>query len=892
MSGPNIGAGMPGVSSSRFWETTSFFRCRQQILGQAANRRFPLKRRALRIEPLECRHLMDAAGLASLISPDWFATVAQDAGMEHANVATWTAENTVDKPSVDGLSDASSSNLYDWIVQFDTSAVASIASVAETASLLAGGNINFQVISGLGLVGMVLVRSSDATWQQVEDYLAQNSFVDAFELDAVRQFEVATSSNDPYAGNLWGMNKIDAKDAWGISTGSQSVVVAVIDTGVDYTHSDLAANIWRNSGEIAGNGVDDDGNGMVDDLYGYDFLNNDGDPMDDNGHGTHVSGTIAAVGNNGIGVVGLNWTTSIMALKFLGSNGQGYISDAIRAVNYATMERTVYGVNIRVMNNSWGGGGFSSAMQSAIQAANDAGILFVAAAGNSGSNNDLSPQYPANYAPANVISVAATNQYDQLAYFSCYGATTVDVAAPGMSIYSTLPGNRYGSYSGTSMATPHVAALAALAWAVDPTATVAEVRSAILNGAESVAALSGKVVTGGRINAFNTLQRMGQGDTPAPDPTPIDTPAYSNIGLYDAASSTFYLNSTNGVENINSVFQYSPAAGDWTAVTGDWNGNGQDTIGLYDAAKSRFYLRNSNDTGKASTAFSYGPAGCGWTPITGDWDGDGVDTIGLYNPATSTFYLKNSNAAGVADVTFVYGPAGKGWIPVVGDWNGDGRDTIGLYNPGTATFYLRDSNSCGFANSTFVYGPYSNEWKPVSGDWNGDGRDTIGLYNAATSTFYLRNNNTGGHADVTFAFGAANNGATPIVGAWFAAGTSSVSSVQDILEPTAAVDAVYLDRTFDRIANLIDEHLSSDSALLDHAGMEDGGLLTALDHSVRHGWSRAADPMTPSVTQRFGDRWTFDRQDGIDVEHASTESGSFDPVALDRVFELLGQMEF
>ena len=214
--------------------------------------------------------------------------------------------------------------------------------------------------------------------------------------------------------------------------------------------------------------------------------------MDDNGHGTHVSGTIAAVGNNSLGVAGVNWSASIMALKFMDSTGSGYLSDAIRAINYATMERTQYGVNVRVINASWGGGGFSAAMQTAIQAAGDAGILFVAAAGNSGTNNDVTAQYPANYTPANVISVAATDQNDQLASFSCYGATTVDLAAPGVSIYSTLPNNRYGYYSGTSMATPMVSGVAALAWAYDPKATVADIRNAILQGVDHVSSLAAR----------------------------------------------------------------------------------------------------------------------------------------------------------------------------------------------------------------------------------------------------------------------------------------------------------------------------------------------------------------------------------------------------------------
>ena len=278
------------------------------------------------------------------------------------------------------------------------------------------------------------------------------------------------------------MGAIDAPDAWNITTGSRSVVVAVLDTGIDYTHCDLAANIWTNPYENE--------DGFVGDAHGYNFVDNTGDAMDDNSHGTHVSGTIGAVANNGQGVAGVDWSVSLMDLKFLNSDGSGYLSDAIRAINYVTMMRTQYNVNVRVINNSWGGGEYSAAMDSAIRAAGNAGILFVAAAGNSASNNDTTPQYPANYTDPNVISVAAIDQNMNLASFSCYGVTTVDVAAPGVSIYSTVPGNRYAIYSGTSMATPFVSGVAALAWAADPNATVAEVRNAILDGVTKVAARS------------------------------------------------------------------------------------------------------------------------------------------------------------------------------------------------------------------------------------------------------------------------------------------------------------------------------------------------------------------------------------------------------------------
>lgn len=491
-------------------EIARFLNSQDWLFGASVADKPRVVKRRLNIEPLESRRMMDAAAAASLVNPLWFQNVAGASDPAHVGTANWSAESLGPSTVQSTAASTTSQDVYDWIVQFDTASLGNIASVAQTASLLVGGGAEFQVLEGLGLTGMVLVRSSGESLDAVEQWLGSNVNVASFERDAFDQIQSVPS--DPQYNQLWGMTSIDAPGAWNTTTGSSSVVVAVIDTGVDYNHRDLAANIWTNPGEIAGNGVDDDRNGFVDDIHGYDFANNDGNPMDDNGHGTHVSGTIAAVANNGQGVAGVNWSSSVMALKFLGSDGSGYLSDAIRAVNYATMMRTQYGVNVRVMNNSWGGGEYSAALESAIRASGNADILFVAAAGNDGTNNDANPQYPANYNPPNVISVAAVDQNDRLASFSCYGATTVDVAAPGVSIYSTTPGNRYAIYSGTSMATPFVTGVAALAWAADPTASVAEVRNAIIAGADRVASLSGKVASG-VLNARTTLALL---DQPAP----------------------------------------------------------------------------------------------------------------------------------------------------------------------------------------------------------------------------------------------------------------------------------------------------------------------------------------------------------------------------------------
>ncbi|MBB5040468.1 Ig-like domain-containing protein [Prosthecobacter dejongeii] len=311
--------------------------------------------------------------------------------------------------------------------------------------------------------------------------------------------------DDTSFASLWGMHNtgqtggvldadIDAPEAWDITTGSKDVLVAVIDTGLDRNHPDLATNVWKNPGEIPGNFVDDDGNGFVDDVYGWDFFSNDNNSMDEDGHGTHCAGTIGAVGNNRAGVVGVCWQVSLVGLRFLGPGG-GSTSDAIECVNYATA------LGVDLTSNSWGGGGFSSLLKQAIDDAGADQILFVAAAGNDGTDNDADAHYPANYTSENVIAVASTTASDIYSSFSNFGLTTVDVAAPGSSIYSTVPGPSFATLSGTSMATPHVSGALALAKSIAPMVSAAELKNKLLHTVDTVPALAGRTVSGGRLNA-------------------------------------------------------------------------------------------------------------------------------------------------------------------------------------------------------------------------------------------------------------------------------------------------------------------------------------------------------------------------------------------------------
>ncbi len=350
--------------------------------------------------------------------------------------------------------------------------------------------------------------------------LAASPIVEYAEPDHIANLHA--NPNDTYYSLLYGMNNtgqtigsvvgvanadIDANLAWDITTGSSSVVVGMCDSGIRKTHEDLAANIWTNPGEIAGNNVDDDGNGRVDDTWGWDFYNNDKDPTDDNGHGTHTSGTVGAVGNNAKGVAGVCWTVRLAGLKIGSRTGSISLSAAIASVDYCV------GKGIKVANHSWGGPSFNTTLNNAITNARNAGHMLVCSAGNGGSdgvgdNNDAVAQYPSNYSQDNIISVAAIDNRNLLASFSNYGVTTVDIGAPGVNTASCgrQSNSNYVYMSGTSMAAPHVTGVCALVWARNPTWTYAQVRSRVLTTAKPVTALTGKCATGGCVNANNAVQ--------------------------------------------------------------------------------------------------------------------------------------------------------------------------------------------------------------------------------------------------------------------------------------------------------------------------------------------------------------------------------------------------
>ncbi|MDQ3181684.1 MAG: S8 family serine peptidase [Acidobacteriota bacterium] len=384
------------------------------------------------------------------------------------------------------------------------------------------GTADAPIVETNNRIGATVVEEfSDLGWQRVKLPAslsvgkAISQYKNFAEVEAAQPnfiYQLAATPNDTSFGSLYGMQKISAPTAWDLSTGSANVVVANIDTGVRYTHPDLAANMWRNGGETQNNGIDDDGNGFIDDYYGYDFFSNDSDPLDENGHGTHTAGTIGAVGNNNLGVVGVNWNVRLMTIKIYDAAGNSTSAILINAYNYVRLMKN-RGVNIRVTNNSYGGCAeacdYDQATKDALDALGNADVLQVFAAGNNGRNIETTPFYPASYTSPSILAVAASDQNDNRASFSNFGTTSVDVAAPGVGILSTiLSAGNYGTSSGTSMASPHTAGSAALLAAYNPNLSAASLKATLMNTVDQLPQWNNVVKTGGRVNVANALQNQ------------------------------------------------------------------------------------------------------------------------------------------------------------------------------------------------------------------------------------------------------------------------------------------------------------------------------------------------------------------------------------------------
>jgi thermitase len=418
--------------------------------------------------------------------------------------------------------------------------------------------------------------------------LSQNDLVEFAEPNYI--YRISRLPNDPDLGKLWGIKNsgqvdknlvagpgtagidVDAERAWDLTQGSDEVVVAVIDTGIDYNHPDLRENMWKNQAELNGTaGVDDDGNGFVDDIYGYDFTtgNGDADPMDDHSHGTHCAGTIGARGDDGAGIVGVAWKVKLMPVKFLSASGGGTLEGAVKSIDYATK------MGVDVMSNSWGGGGFSQALKESIERAHAAGIVFTAAAGNSSSNNDSSPNYPSNYEVPNVIAVAALDNRGQLASFSSYGRRTVHVAAPGVNVYSSVLNNRYAHYSGTSMATPHVSGVVALLKAHEPTLTNVQIKERLIRTARALSGIQGKTQSG-LVSAYMALtNQVAPPDPNDPANWASQTVAISSAHPYTKDTNQVFEVSVQGAREISLYFSRLDTE------------RGYDKVTLFDAAGTK-----------------------------------------------------------------------------------------------------------------------------------------------------------------------------------------------------------------------------------------------------------------------------------------------------------------
>jgi subtilisin family serine protease len=566
----------------------------------------------------------------------------------------------------------------------------------------------------------------------------------------IRRIIAPQPPNDPFwvAGLLWGMEKIQAGPTWnGFTTGDSSIVIADFDTGVDYTHPDLAANMWHNPAEIAGNGADDDNNGYVDDVFGIDVINaNEApggpeDPMDDQGHGTHVAGTLAGVGNNGTGVTGVTWNSKILACKFIDANGEGTDADAIACFDYivALKQR---GVNIRVSNNSWGStDGPAPALQSAIDAAGAAGILNVFSAGNDGNDNDVISHYPSGLPSPSILSVAASDESDGRASFSNFGATSVDLAAPGSSIISTYPSAGYTISSGTSMAAPHVSGAAALLAAIDPSLSVAAMKTLLLDSVDALPAFEGSVVSGGRLNVYRAATILTGGSPAAATLVQTDPTTKGNWSLGYGVDGHAIVNDATSYPAYAQVSTTGASSYTWTGSTSEvralrrasgtgriaaaWYGNSFEiAINLTDGEPHdvAFYALDWDSTTRAQRFDVYdGVGGQLLATHTASGFHDGQYVVWRLTGSVRVKVTKTGGANAVVSGVFFGGPAGTNQPPTMAFTSP--ANGASFTSPATITVSANASDDVAvsqvqfFANTVPIgsdtTSPYSIDWTNV-----------------------------------------------------------------------------------------------------------------------------------------------------------------------------------
>jgi subtilisin family serine protease len=594
------------------------------------------------------------------------------------------------------------------------------------------GPISAQAATANSILGAEVVETFPSIgWQRVKlpEGLSLDSGIAFYkQLDGVEFVQpnfyyrlLATTPNDPQfaSSGMYGLTKISAPQAWDLSTGSSSVVVADIDTGMKLTHPDLAANAWVNTAEIPNNGIDDDNNGYIDDVNGYDFYFNDHDPGDiDNGssgtHGTHTAGTMGAIGNNGVGVVGVNWNVKIMVVKIFNNSESGDTTTSAMLINAYNYIRTMKdrGVNVKATNNSYGGCseacGYDQATKDGLDALGNDDILTIFAAGNDGINIDNSPSYPASYTSPTVVSVASSTSTDARSSFSSWGAASVDLAAPGSSILSTITtGSGYGLLSGTSMATPHVTGAVALLSAYRPTLSAASLKASLLNNVDQLAAWNGLVKTNGRLNVFKAMQ----------------TPTTCTFTLGESQHS---VGAAGGsvTENMTAPANcdYSVKSNvNWITITAGDPGSGNSAFTFSVQANSG--AQRSGTITVAGQPFSVIQGGNSISTLSRvmDFDGDGkTDYVAIQNNGGGmTWHIWRSTAG---YVVFNFGLFAQD-IPVPADYDGDGKADVAIWRGGTAgqQGYFYEINSSNGAININGWGLSGDDPRMVQ-DFDGDGK--------------------------------------------------------------------------------------------------------------------------------------------------------------------------
>jgi subtilisin family serine protease len=560
-------------------------------------------------------------------------------------------------------------------------------------------SIHANIISeAVGLNNVELLNDGDLFLAKEDKKIPLNTeaIEDLVTAGVIESFEpnylghIISTPNDSRYGELWGLNNtgasggtlnvdIDAPEAWELTRGDSNVIVAVIDKGVLYTHPDLQNNMWVNPSEVPANGIDDDANGVIDDIHGYNAITNSGTPLDDRGHGSHCAGTIAGTGNNNIGVIGIAHNAKIMSVKAFGSDGVGALANVAKALSYVINQKQK-GLNIKVINNSYGGFPNSVIFKNLISQASSNGILFVVAAGNNAKNNDTTPYYPASYDLPNVIAVAAIDRAGNLANFSNFGANSVHIAAPGVGILSTVLGNTYHFYHGTSMAAPHVTGVAALLASREPSISPAAMKSRILSSAKPLTNLTGFVKSGGMVSASRALSSAQSPPRNKPIFSDYDGDGISDLIVWRPSTAVWYiLKSTTGFDSLAADNYQWGLLGD-IPLLGDFDGDKKADLVVWRPSNGIWYIKSSKTNYQGGIVIQWGANGD--LPIVGDVDGDSISDITVYRRTSGSFYSLLSSGGFNRDAALTGSNAAMKQIalgglandPVMGDFNGDGTD--------------------------------------------------------------------------------------------------------------------------------------------------------------------------------------------------------------------------